>query len=278
MIGGMSGQTAKSSGRPYLGRIALTFDLDWAPDWCVRECYALCLSAGVKATFFVTNPMPVLADIETCPQFELGLHPNFLPGSTQLADFSQSLTYASVLKYLTDFLPAARSLRTHSLYNCSSLYAEIEENWPSLLNDVSLFTFFQFLFEPIYMWHSDIGRPLVRLPYQFEDDVACRTSDFDYEAFLGLCARKRSEAQSLIFDFHPIHVALNSRTLANYRALKSEVLMPSATPDDVRKHQERGRAGTRAFLERLLSSAAEFHTISELGESFRLVRPWPMEK
>jgi hypothetical protein len=263
-----------------LGSVALTFDLDWAPDWCVRECYELCLSAGVKATFFVTNPLPVLAEIAACPLFELGLHPNFLPGGTQRLDLSRPLTYTAVMEYLTSFLPAASSLRTHSLYSSSPLYAEIEERWPSLTTDVSFFTFFQPLFRPLYIWHSAVARPLVRIPYQFEDDLACLTPNFDYGAFLAhMCAMRNLGGGGgiLIFDFHPIHVALNSRTMANYNALKNAVPMSSVTPDDARRYRERGRAGAGVYLERLLAAAAEFKTINELDKEFRLAHPWPLE-
>jgi hypothetical protein len=265
-----------NNGDSILGPVALTFDLDWAPDWCVRECYDMCRQAEVKATFFATNPLPVLADMAADPRFELGLHPNFLPGSTQRADLSKPLTYAAVLEYLTEFLPKASSFRTHALYGDSFLYVEIEERWPNLTTDVSFFTHFQPLFEPLYLWHSTAKRPLVRLPFQFEDDMACLSPSFDYEAFLAHI-RKEEKQRPVIFNFHPMQVALNSRTLANYRALKNEVPFPSATPDDALRHREPGRAGTRTFLERLLAAEAEFYTISELGDQFRLTHPWPLE-
>jgi hypothetical protein len=271
----MNSPNHPAHGKFPLGSAALTFDLEWAPDWCVRECFDLCRQAGVKATFFATNPLPVLADMAAAPRFELGLHPNFLPGSTQRADLSRPLTYAAVLEYLTEFLPQASSFRTHALYGDSSLYVEIGEHWPSLANDVSFFTYFQPLFEPLYTWPSTAKRPLVRLPFQFEDDAACLSRNFDYEAFLAHI-RKEENLRPVIFNFHPLHVALNSRTIANYRALKNEVAIPAITPDEVLRRREPG-LGTRTFLERLLTAAAEFHTISELGDKFRLAQPWPLE-
>jgi hypothetical protein len=43
---------------------AITFDIDWAPDFMIAECMDICARAGVPASFYATHPSPLLAEIE----------------------------------------------------------------------------------------------------------------------------------------------------------------------------------------------------------------------
>ena len=57
-------------------RYALTFDIDWAPDYAIKYCLELLESAGCKATFFTTHSTPVNSEI-IHRGHNLGIHPNF---------------------------------------------------------------------------------------------------------------------------------------------------------------------------------------------------------
>ena len=50
-----------------MSRCALTFDIDWAPDWAIESCVELCTRYDVPATFFVTHDTPVLDQIREHP-------------------------------------------------------------------------------------------------------------------------------------------------------------------------------------------------------------------
>ena len=64
--------------------IALTFDIDWAPDWAIDLTAGILREREVRATWFVTHESPAVDRLrEDSELFELGIHPNFLPGSTQ---------------------------------------------------------------------------------------------------------------------------------------------------------------------------------------------------
>src|SRR4028119_935918 len=91
-------------------RVAITLDVDWAPDFVIDSVAETLRRARVKCTWFVTHPSPAVDRLRRHPElFELGVHPNFLPGSTQGA------TAADVLNYCRRLVPDARSMRTHSL-------------------------------------------------------------------------------------------------------------------------------------------------------------------
>ena len=66
-----------------MNNYALTFDVDWAPDFVIETVSDILISRSVKCTWFVTNHSPAVEKLFFQKDlFELGLHPNFLPGST----------------------------------------------------------------------------------------------------------------------------------------------------------------------------------------------------
>lgn len=234
-------------------RRAITFDMDWAPDWAIAECADLCRRAGVPATFFVTHGCDVLADLRRSGRVELGIHPNFLPGSDQGVDARQ------VLETCMATVPEARAMRSHSLVQSSPLLASVLRHTPVTV-DVSLLLPFHAGLRPTKLFLGE-ARPLVRLPYVWEDDVAALWPDWDWERGQvpdeGLC----------ILDFHPIHVALNTADLDNYAALRRSLEgrpLASATAAEVARFRNSG-AGARSFLERMLADPSGYATISELA-------------
>lgn len=60
--------------------IFLTFDMDWSIDEVLDDFYTLVKDAGVKATLNVTHQSDMLAKFRQDTDFELGIHPNFVPG------------------------------------------------------------------------------------------------------------------------------------------------------------------------------------------------------
>jgi len=84
--------------------IAITLDVDWAPDFVIEDVAELLINSSVRATWFVTHASSAIDDLRKRPDlFELGIHPNFLPGSTQGADVD------SVLNHCMSLVPDAVS-------------------------------------------------------------------------------------------------------------------------------------------------------------------------
>ena len=113
-------------------KYVITFDIDWAPDCAILECLELVENANCKVTFFATHNTPINHEILSRGH-NLGIHPNFLPGSSQGSNIK-----AIVAECLT-YAPDAWCMRTHSLVQSSPLLHEIFFNFPQLLLDVSLF-------------------------------------------------------------------------------------------------------------------------------------------
>ncbi len=184
--------------------IHLTFDIDWAPDWSIYEVLDLLEKAQVKATFFCTHPTKLNKEILRLGH-NLGIHPNFLSGTTQ-----GSTTY-EIIEYLLGLAPNATCMRTHALVQSSPLLHEIFLSFPQLKYDFSLFTAGLGLSKLIY-WNFD-GAEFWRINYQWEDDACFWNPDYSWTNY-------QFESPHMVMDFHPIHVSLNSMNLLSYQGFK----------------------------------------------------------
>lgn len=209
----------------------LSLDLDWAPDAAIDAVAELLIDGGVPATWLVTHSSPAVDRLrERAGLFELGIHPNFLPGSTH------GSTTAEVLDHCMALVPDAVSMRTHALVQSTPILSEVLERTPIRV-DLSLFLLRAVGVEPLeYRWR---GRSLVRIPYVWEDDVELEngTLDAGFASILGASGVK-------VFDFHPAHVFLNSSSMNAYRRVSGTLPHADLTP-----HVEQGRGVGVVFRE-----------------------------
>lgn len=236
---------------------AITFDIDWAPDFMIQECMDICAKAGVPASFYATHPTPILADIDSDPRFELGIHPNFLAGS------SHGKTYHEVLSYCIDLAPRASSMRTHSLYQDSRMFAEVVNSFPQIKADASMFLPGHANLMAVDL-HLGEGKLIRRLPFYWEDDSFAETPGSDW-------TKEPVRSPGLnIFAFHPVHVAINTARFSTYNLMRSKVSdLKTWTSDFASEYANKG-AGARTYLQSLVSNAPkDFLTISELAEASR---------
>jgi hypothetical protein len=203
----------------------ITLDIDWAPDYAIDFAASLLIEAQVRATWFVTHDSPAVRRLRQHPHlFELGIHPNFLPGTTH------GKTESEILSHCMEFAPQARVVRTHGLVQASNLLEKIIDETPISV-DVSLFLPHAAALEPVvYYWEN--GKRLVRLPYMWEDDFEMVRPDGIWDL-----ARMIDRGTGLmIMDFHPIHVFLNSLTLATYRSVRAQGRLADLSEEFVRRH------------------------------------------
>lgn len=144
-------------------QVALTLDIDWAPDAAIDFVREMLVAHGARATFFVTHASPAVDRLRERPDlFELGVHPNFLEGS------SHGRSFEDVLAYCMQLVPDAISVRTHALVQSTPLYATLLRTTPLRL-DTSIHLPHARQVEPVeYQW---AGTTLLRVPYVWEDDL-----------------------------------------------------------------------------------------------------------
>jgi hypothetical protein len=220
-------------------RLFLTFDIDWAHDDILADTIDLVETADVAATWFVTHDTPLLARLRANPKFELGIHPNFnflLQGA-----FLNGGCADDVVDRLLEIVPEAKSVRCHSVLQSSKLMQLFQEK--GLTSDVNHFIPEQSRIElkPWRLWNG-----LIKVPYFWEDDAA-----FIY--------KNCSPANELIerpgikvFDFHPVHVYLNTESLDRYE--RTGPL--HRNPKELIQHRYQGY-GTRNQLLELLALATD---------------------
>ena len=218
-------------------QIFLTFDIDWAQDSILHDTIDLVEEAGVAATWYVTHETPALERLRSIRNFELGIHPNFnflLEG-----DVRNGRNMTEVVERLLTLVPEAKSVRSHSMTQSSGLLVVFEKH--GLTHDVNHFipAHSGIRLSPWLIWNG-----LCKVPYFWEDDVACMHGRKDNMIDLAL------RPGLIVFDFHPIHIFLNTEHLDRYERTRH---LHNNT-EELIKHRYEG-VGTRTRLVELLKLA-----------------------
>lgn len=241
----------------------ITLDIDWAPDFVIDFVAEQLIKHQVCATWFVTHASPAIERLRQYPNlFELGIHPNFLAGSTH------GTTPNEILSHCMNLVPEATSVRTHGLVQSTPLLSRIMARTP-VTTDVSLFLPHTPGLQPTeYIWQR---RTLLRIPYFWEDDFEMERSKpiWDLAPLLALGEGLK------IFDFHPIHVYLNSLDMGPYTVLKQQVRkLSEATRVDVDPFVHVGIGTQTLFMELVqhLSVSGWSLLIKDLARDWKVSR------
>lgn len=218
---------------------AVTLDVDWAPDFMIDYAASLLAGAGVRATWFVTHDSPAVRRLrEHGDRFELGIHPNFLPGSTHGA------SAAEVLRHCMALVPDATTMRTHALVQSSPLLAEVLRSTP-ITTDSSLLLPRHPHLAPVEFVTG--GRALLRVPFYWEDD-----DEMEMEHPRWHLGDECDGPGLRVFDFHPVHLWLNSGRPGHYAALRAAGPLGALTPEAAAAYVN-PREGARTFFVELLA-------------------------
>jgi hypothetical protein len=234
--------------------IAVTFDIDWAPDFVIDEVADILARRSVRATWFATHASPAVDCLRSAPQlFEVGIHPNFFEGSTH------GSTSTEVLHHCMRLVPEARSVRTHGLFQSSHLLNQIMALTPIRL-DASLFLPGMEHLRPLEYWWG--GESMTRVPTFWADDFELQRGSPNFDA-----GRFDAVPGLRVLAFHPIHVFVNANAPSYYGSLKRRVpTLTSASHDDLACVIRQGR-GVRTLLEEIVErlSGGDSFTLAELG-------------
>ena len=221
--------------------VVITIDTDWAPDCTIDFVADQLLAHQVRATWFVTHMSPAIARLQQhAALFELGIHPNFLPGSTH------GDTPDVVLCHCMTLVPEASSMRTHDLVQSTSLLRQIATQ-SRITTDVSIFLPHTPELRPVeFLWNR---RRLLRIPYFWADDYALEQSAPCWHLAPLLAAGKGLK----VFAFHPIHIYLNAADGHPYQALKRRIPALSEIPPDVLEDYVHTGEGTYGLFTELIA-------------------------
>ncbi|MDG6218715.1 MAG: hypothetical protein QCI00_04660 [Candidatus Thermoplasmatota archaeon] len=243
----------------------LTFDIDWAPDWCISDIAKILIEKEIKSTWFVTHDSPAIRHLSEYPDlFELGIHPNFQNGSTQ------GNSPKEVMEYLLNIIPDASSVRTHGLVQSSHLLKMMAEEF-NIKDDVSIFLPYTPNIQPHNCYISN-DKYITRIPFFWEDDSAFLSlhNKFNFQE------SKYHTTGLKIYNFHPIHIYLNSNGYAMYEKCKSEY--PCITDVPIKTvasfiNQKRGVKNIfNDLLNYMTKENAKGYFISEISNQYNSIK------
>lgn len=190
-----------------MNEIVLTFDVDWAPDFMIEYVVDKLAGLRIKSTWFVTHDSPATRALAHNDYVEVGIHPNFAPESTQGDGVDDVLTN------LLELVPHARSVRTHGLVQSHAIMEALCEHGLDI--DSSIYLPGQHGVEPFEVAYGDRGeKRLLRMPFVWTESI-----EFSKPApFRCYHLSKRPGLE--VYDFHPVHMYLNSCRMCEYRALQ----------------------------------------------------------
>lgn len=220
--------------------IAITSDLDWAPNQVLDFMLDPIGKLGIKATIFCTHRIHVGGN------YELGLHPNYTKNLER-----------ETLVDLMRLVPGCKGIRSHGLFIHSILF--------QLYHELGI------EYDSSYLIPMHIVEPfnhllgIVEIPMFFADDAyfcGCSPSFNVSDLCLGKAGLK-------VFNFHPIHVFINTDSSRRYAKAKNFYQKPS----HLRRYRKNGR-GTRTLfldlLEYIRKKNVETVTLGEVNRRFRI--------
>ncbi len=190
--------------------IILTFDMDWAPDWIMEDIADRLIKKEIPSTWLVTHETPFIKKLLKYPSlFDIGYHPDFLRNSIEKKSVD------SIMKKMKSIIPRRNIIRTHCLYQYTDLLRYLCTDH-DIRVDLSVYLHLTQDIRSHFLNCKD-GKKLLRIPTFFEDDLFFgENTDWGIKE-LGI------EREGLkVFNFHPIHIALNSKDYRGYSELKEE--------------------------------------------------------
>jgi len=223
----------------------LTSDVDWASDYCIQEFLQFAASIGISPTVFATHSTPVLSN-----GVEVGVHPNFLPGSSHGNDT------ISVIDNVLAMYPESKAYRSHHFIDSTGIAREMVRR--GIIYDSNICLHFQDGIVPLRMSSGS-----VRFPVFWEDDAhwSIEKNSWDPERFIN-----RFTSHGLkILNIHPFFFAANIPNQEYYEKVKRHIKTLSADNiHDVRYDGPGVRTFAEAILKELRNRGFRFHTLHEL--------------
>lgn len=242
--------------------VVITLDIDWAPDFAIEKAADILIEKKVKATWFVTHESKAIRRLfEHSHLFELGIHPNFMPGSTQ------GETHHDIMNYLMDIVPKAKAVRTHAMFYSAFLSKMFALDF-GLETDSSIFLGEMPHIIPYEVFYCK--KAFIRMPYFWSDDGEMSIKQSPSFAF----SKKKYNMPGLkILDFHPIYIYLNSGNITNYNLLKVKYDIKDCTAEDAEPFINYGK-GSGTLLREIIRKNPNpdgFKTISEIAEKWKIL-------
>jgi hypothetical protein len=217
--------------------VFITIDVDWAIDEVLKDTIDLFIKNNVKATILLTHQTDLIKDISDNSLFELGIHPNF--NFLLNGDFRYGKNYKEVIDYYLKIVPDAKVVRSHSVTQNSNILDYYKEC--GLIYDLNSEVPYSsgIKLRPYLDWTG-----LIKVPYLWQENIS-----FKYKWELDPLQFINYDSLT-VFNFHPIHIFLNSENQERYN-LSKDVFQNYI---ELKKIVNYKKDGIRNFLKKLIMS------------------------
>ncbi|MCI0714849.1 MAG: hypothetical protein L0Y77_00805 [Chlorobi bacterium] len=205
----------------------------------------------IKCTIFSTHNSSIISKANK-NLFEIALHPNF----NDLFNGNLNNSFDNILDEIMDIHPYAKGIRTHTLMQSIPILQKFADK--GFIYESNNFLPYHTDLKPFKLWNG-----LVRIPYNWEDDVHWNYGySFDD-------ARVSLDSNSLtVFDFHPIHVFINTENKYRYNEAKKHY----KDPQKLLELRNKEVPGTRDLFINLLKhckqNSIKTYTLIDIAEDF----------
>ena len=230
-----------------------TTDIDWASEYCIQTLLTAMRERDVLPTAFATHESPVLSAASASGHVKVGLHPNFLPGSTH------GETRDEVVKHVFTLFPEARYFRSHAMVDDSHISIAMKAR--NILYDSNLCLYLQTGLVPLHHW---TGIP--RFPMFWADDIHWRRNGtFRLQPYEDLFFSPGLK----IIGVHPFMFTLNLSDHKTYTRLKPRI--STLNSDEAEELYSPG-PGTQTFLLELIDAVYKkgysFQTLDDVYNAY----------
>jgi len=182
--------------------ISFTIDTDWVNDHVLEYSLDIFARNSIKCTVFATHKTSLLNSLDK-DQFEIAIHPNF----NKLLENNDNSSPNKLISNLLNIYPDSIGVRVHSLLNSTYLSDNFKKN--GLKYESNILLPYQDLIPPFKLWNG-----LYRTSFNWEDDIhMLYNKSFEN---IGIDILKKD----IIFNFHPIHIFLNTESINRYKLIK----------------------------------------------------------
>lgn len=231
----------------------LNSDIDWASEHCIETLLTAADEHGIVPTAFVTHESVVLKDYVDRDKVSLGLHPNFLPGS------SHGETREEVIDHVFRLVPDAVCFRSHSMVDDTHISTAMVKR--GIRYDSNLCLYLQPGMVPLHHWSG-----IPRFPMFWADDIHWyRSGSWNFKDYEDMFFTPGLKSIST----HPFMFALNLADNETYTKLKP--LIPTLTAEQAAEYRHPGQ-GTATFILELIEAVAKrgytFTTLDALYDAY----------
>ena len=242
----------------------LTADADWASEYCMQDFTELTESFGIRPTIFATHESNVIRQSLTRGQVEVGLHPNFYPGTTHAEDHNDT---EGVIDHVLGLYPEAETFRCHRFHDSTPIALAMMKR--KIRYDSNLCCYLQAGLFPLRQ-----GFGSMRFPVFWEDDVHWCNNPGDWHA--GSYLDHFFTPGLKILNVHPFMVTSNCTSGEHYDRIKHHI--PGLNETTLEQARFNG-PGSRTFLMDILGEVTRrgcrFHTLKELFAMYAQVPGGP---